>query len=89
MSKKMDRVQFYLEPEANKSLDQLSNKLNRSKADLIREGVQKIIKEKMPLEQDPAYQLIGFINDEDHENDVAKKHDYYLYRKEQENTDEK
>lgn len=77
---KMERLQFYLDPEDNEQLDKLAQKLDVSKASLIREGVKKIIKEKFPLEDDPAYKIIGLIDDLD-ENNVAEEHDYYLYGK--------
>ncbi len=81
MSKKMERLQFYIAPEANKQLDIISKKIGVSKAELVREGVDKVLKEKLPLEDDPAYKLIGLINEKNIENKVAENHDYYLYGK--------
>lgn len=79
MSNKKDRLQFYINPEANRQLSIVSEKLGVSKAQLIREGVDKVLKEKLPLKDDPAYNLIGLINDEIEDNDMGKNHDHYLY----------
>ncbi len=84
MTNKKDRLQFYIDPEANRQLNVVSENLGVSKAELIREGVNKVLKDKLPLKDDPAYKLIGLI-DKSHkvanekEKNIAKDHDYYLY----------
>jgi hypothetical protein len=82
MNKKKDRLQFYIAPEANRQLDIVSEKLGVSKAELVREGVNKVLKEKLPLKNDPAYKIIGLINEEIDEKNIAINHDNYLYGKE-------
>ncbi|MFW6264849.1 MAG: ribbon-helix-helix domain-containing protein [Bacillota bacterium] len=79
MSERKDRLQFYIDPEANRQLDIVSENLGISKAALIREGVDKVLKEKLPLKDDPAYKLIGLIEERGKKEDVARDHDYYLY----------
>lgn len=79
MSEKKERLQFYIDQDANEQLSIISEKLGVSKASLVREGVNKILKEKLPLEKDPAYDLIGLINEELEDDNTAKNHDQYLY----------
>ena len=79
MSEKKERLQFYIDQDANKKLGIISERLGVSKASLVREGVNKILKEKMPSEKDPAYKLIGLIEEELTDNDIARNHDQYLY----------
>jgi len=83
MSDKKERLQFYISPEANRQLNIVSESLGVSKAELIREGVDKLLKEKLPLEKDPAYQLKGIIKKGDiggGKSNIAENHDIYLYR---------
>ncbi len=79
MSKKKERLQFYIEQEANEKLGMISEKLGVSKASLVREGVNKILKEKIPVDKDPAYELIGLIEEDLEDKNIAKNHDHYLY----------
>ena len=79
MSNKKDRLQFYIDPEANRQLSIVSEKLGVSKAELVRQGVNKVLKEKLPLENDPAYNLIGLIKEEMNNDNIGKNHDRYLY----------
>ena len=79
MNKKKERLQFYIEPEANRQLDKLSEKLGVSKAALVREGVNKVIKEKLPIKDDPAYKIAGLIDENYEGKSVAENHDYHLY----------
>ena len=79
MSEKNESLQFYIDQSANEKLGIISEKLGVSKASLVREGVNKILKEKLPLEKDPAYDLIGLIEEELNETDIARNHDQHLY----------
>ena len=79
MSEKKERLQFYIDQDANEQLSIISEKLGVSKASLVREGVNKILKEKLPLEKDPAYDLIALIDEDLDDNNIAKNHDQYLY----------
>jgi hypothetical protein len=79
VSEKKERLQFYIDQSANEKLAIISEKLGVSKASLVREGVNKILKEKLPLEKDPAYDLIGLIEEDLNETNIAKNHDKYLY----------
>ncbi|MEJ6951416.1 ribbon-helix-helix domain-containing protein [Natronospora cellulosivora (SeqCode)] len=79
MSEKKDRLQFYINPEANRKLDIVSENLGVSKAALVREGVDRILKEKLPIKDDPAYKLIGLIDQKGEKENIAKNHDHYLY----------
>lgn len=76
---RMERLQFYLEPELNEALEKLASTLRVSKAQLIREGVRKIVAEKEPLEDEPLLKLIGLAKNRTGLTDVAERHDYFLY----------
>jgi hypothetical protein len=79
MGEKKERLQFYIDQDANEQLNIISKKLGVSKASLVREGVNKVLKEKMPLEKNPAYELIALIDEDLDDNNIAKNHDQYLY----------
>ncbi|MFW5991601.1 MAG: ribbon-helix-helix domain-containing protein [Halanaerobiaceae bacterium] len=70
-----------MDPEANRQLNIVSEKIGVSKASLIREGVNKILKEKGTLAEDPAYKLSGIIDEDIEDKNIASNHDYYLYGK--------
>jgi len=83
MSEKMDRLQFYLPPSLNKRLDEIAKQQNVSKAFLIREGVENLLKDKYSYCHDPAYSLIGLIDEGIKDEDAAKNHNHYLYKQEE------
>ena len=85
MSEKMDRLQFYLPPSLNKRLDEIAKQQNVSKAFLIREGVKNLLKEKYSCCHDPAYSLIGLIEEGIKGENEAKNHDRYLFEKDEKN----
>ncbi len=77
--KRMKRLQFYLEPRVDAQLERLAAKLKVSKAQLIREGIRLVIIKKTPLEEDPAFKIIGLLKGEDFPKDAAENHDKYIY----------
>lgn len=82
MAERMDRIQFYLEPELNAALDQLAEKLGTSKAELIRRGVRKIVGEQAAAVRDPALDLVGLLGGEGKAvTDWATRHDELIYRR--------
>lgn len=68
-------IQIYIEHEQNNVLEVLSKKRGLSKAAIIRESVEKYLKE-LPIEEDPAINLIGLGTSS--KEDLAEKHDKYL-----------
>ena len=58
-------------------LEDLSKKMGVSKAAIIRESLDKFLKE-IPVEKDPALSLIGLGSSD--KGDLSDKHDKYLSR---------
>jgi len=69
------RLQVYLRPDQESALDALSRQTGRSKADLIRESVDRFLSD-LPLEDDPAMGILSLGKSE--KGDLAKRHDAYV-----------
>jgi len=70
-------IQIYIEPQQNDVLEVLSQKKGVSKAELIRECLEKYLNE-LPLEEDPAMGLVGLGSSG--RGDLSDQHDSYLTR---------
>jgi len=70
-------IQIYIEPKQDDVLEDLAKKMGVSKAAIIRESLDKFIKE-IPVEKDPAISLIGLGSSG--KGDLSDKHDKYLSR---------
>ncbi len=68
-------IQIYVEPRQDNILEAMSKKKGISKAAIIREGIEKFLKE-LPVEDDPAMGLMGLGNSG--KGDLSDKHDKYL-----------
>ena len=72
-------VQVYLGPRHQSILDRVVEKLDISKAEALRQGLESLAREVVPVEEDPAWQLIGLAGeDADVPNDWSVNHDRYL-----------
>jgi hypothetical protein len=76
-SLKKKPIQIYIEPQQNDVLEVLSQKKGVSKAELIRESLEKYLNE-LPLEEDPAMGLVGLGSSG--RGDLSDQHDRYLIR---------
>ncbi len=83
MSVRMDRIQFYLEPELNAELNRMAHELKVTKAELIRQGIRHLLKEKGVTSEDPARNLIGFfkIDKPTAPTNWVRNHDEIIYRR--------
>jgi predicted DNA-binding protein len=70
-------IQIYIEPRQDNVLEDLSKKRGISKAAIIRESVEKYLKE-LPVEEDAAIGIIGL--GRSGKGDLSGKHDRYLAR---------
>jgi len=70
------RVQVYLEPEQDLLLEGLASLRGVSKAGLIRQSIDRYL-ETIPVEEDPALQLIGLAK-KTGIKDLSQKHDEHL-----------
>ncbi len=68
-------IQIYIEPRQDNVLEILSKKRGVSKASIIRESIEKYLKE-LPVEEDAAMGLIGIGSSG--KGDLSDKHDRYL-----------
>lgn len=70
-------IQIYIEPGQANVLEVISKKRGVSKSEIIRESIEKYLKE-LPIEEDPAMGLIGLGNSG--KSDLSDKHDRYIAR---------
>jgi len=72
-------VQVYLDQKYLNILSQLVGKLRVSQAEVLRRGLESLAREVIPVEEDPAWQLIGLAGeDADVPADWSVQHDRYL-----------
>lgn len=70
-------IQIYIEPRQNYVLEILSQKKGISKAEIVRESLEKYLNE-LPIEEDPAMELVGIGSSG--KGDLSNQHDRYLTR---------
>lgn len=68
-------LQVYLRKDQLQALRALAQKRGVSLAELVRQGVDKLLAE-VPLEEDPALEIIGLFHSG--LGDLAEKHDEYI-----------
>lgn len=68
-------LQVYLRPDQDSALRQLAATRKVSMAELVREGVDSVIK-NAPIEEDPLLGIIGLGSSD--VTDLAERHDYYI-----------
>lgn len=68
-------IQMYIEPGQDAALAVLARKRGVSKAELIRESIEKYLA-ALPFEEDPAMELVGLGTSG--KRDVSELHDKYL-----------
>lgn len=73
----MTRIQVYLTDVQYKKLTSLAKALRVTKADLIRQGVDLILREKVRQSPDPLLELIGQAGQVGR-SDISARHDEYL-----------
>ena len=74
-------VQVYLDPPEQERLERLTEKLDTTKSDILRRGLEALERELFDPERHPALQIIGIAGAErggECEFDVAREHDRYL-----------
>jgi predicted DNA-binding protein len=70
-------IQIYIEPQQDYVLQALSKEKGISKAELIRESIEKYLNE-LPVAEDPAMELVGLGSSG--KGDLSNQHDRYLTR---------
>jgi hypothetical protein len=67
-------LQVYLRPEQLEALRALALRRNLPVAELVRQGVDKVLRE-IPPEEDPLWDIVGLFEGP---GDLAEKHDEYI-----------
>ena len=70
-------IQIYIEPQQDHVLEALSKRKGISKAEIVRESLERFLRE-VPVEEDPAMGLIGLGSSG--KKNLSDQHDQYLVR---------
>lgn len=70
-------LQMYIEPGQDATLAMLAKKRGVSKAELIRESIEKYLA-TLPVEEDPAMGIVGL--GRSGKRDISARHDKYLVK---------
>ena len=73
----MVRIQVYLMEHQDKKLESLARALGTTKAELIREGVDLVLRHKIDEAKDPLLELVGQAGKAGR-SDISIRHDEYL-----------
>lgn len=69
-------VQVYLDRTYQAKLASLADRLGVSQAEVLRQGLDALTRDLVPLEDDPAMQLIGLMGmDSESPGDLSVEHD--------------
>jgi hypothetical protein len=68
-------IQIYIDPQQNDALAALARSKGISKAEIIRESLDRYLRE-IPMKDDPAMGLIGLGNSGKH--NLSESHDAYI-----------
>ena len=72
-------VQVYLRPTEKERLDRLTARLDTSKSDVLRRGLEALERQISDPDNHPALRIIGIVSvADDPERDVARDHDEVL-----------
>lgn len=74
----MTRVQVLLTEAQDQRLEALAKALRSSKARLVREGVDLVLRRKIPRGKDPLFELVGQAGTVGRSN-ISSAHDEYLF----------
>lgn len=69
-------IAVYLEQEKYEALKSLAETRHVSVNELVREGVDRLLVEETPVEDDPLWNIVGMF--ESDVDDLAENHDKYL-----------
>lgn len=82
-------IQVYLDHKRDLGLSFVADKLNISKAEVIRRSLDEYLPHALPPEEDPLIEMIGLLGDDSGlPEDLAENHDYYLTKWERESWEE-
>ena len=83
--KKKKPMQVYLDLKRDAELSFVADKLNISKAEVIRRSLDEYLIDAIPPDEDPLLEMIGLAGEDSGlPADLAENHDYYLTKWEKE-----
>ncbi len=83
--KKKKPMQVYLDLKRDAELSFVADKLNISKAEVIRRSLDEYLIDAIPPDEDPLLEMIGLAGEDSGlPTDLAENHDYYLTKWEKE-----
>lgn len=86
--KKKKPIQVYLDYKQDAELSFVADKLNLSKAEVIRRSLYEYLIDAIPPEEDPLMEMIGLLGEDSNSpGDLSEKHDEYLVKWERESWD--
>ena len=72
-------VQVYLRPDEKDRLDRLTARLDTTKSDVLRQGLEALESQISDPKQHPVLRIIGIVSTtDDPDMDIAREHDEYL-----------
>lgn len=72
-------IQVYLDYKQRAELSFVADKLNLSKAEIIRRSLNEYLIDAIPVEEDPLMEMIGLAGDDNGlPEDLSENHDAYL-----------
>jgi hypothetical protein len=81
-------VQVYLDHKLDAGLSFVADRMNISKAEIIRRSLEEYLPHAVPPEDDPLMEMIGLAGEDNAgPADGAENHDYYLAKWERERWD--
>lgn len=81
MLRSMVRKQLYIDDDLNEGLRLLAARSGKSEAEHVREALRAYLDRVEPGSgPNPLLELIGLVDDQDGPDDVAVRHDTYLYQ---------
>lgn len=75
----MRRKQLYIDEDLDRGLKQLARVTDRSEASHVRAALRDYLAQNLDVGDDPLGALVGMVDDVDGPDDVAERHDRYLY----------
>lgn len=78
-------VQVYLDERRAATLSRLAQTLGVSQSDVLRQGIDLMAENVLPVEEEPLLLLIGLAGlNTDSPGDLAERHDWYLAQAQEE-----
>jgi hypothetical protein len=75
----MRRKQILLDEPTDRALKRLAARSGRSEGAIVRDALRQYVAAHDETDEDPLAGLIGLVDEPNGPDDVAERHDHYLY----------